>query len=580
MKFNKISLSPAFLALGYQSVQGKVRYFFFSHLLNIEIEFSQAEMMNRQAFDQFFASADRQFWLDMGLNLEYKFLDKTSKDKMFRLIDGFLQHAINECTKKGIKKAFKFIRQGAHEIKGKIYFHLGEVLLDERLHPVPFGEYGANYVFVKSNAINYIEHELVSEAEALDMQRFFSNRSWRNPMAPTIIMGHIYLSLLSGIAEWRPHISINGEADVGKSAISKAIKNLLVENASCSLQAGEKTTEAGIRYANDCYARLIMLEEAEGMLSDSKDHIMALARLASDGQVNRQATQIRGVFVEYYIPCCFMMFSIGLVAKEHADATRFLILDLLKDPNHPLDYKVIDKLRDKYFNEHFGRRLHFDAYSNARRFKELTTQIINMLTDEDRSVRNIAPILAAYCCLMKRTDDMEYITELINKIKPTLAGIKNLNKYSEKERFIMLFLLQPIELELSGHRYRKPLVKWLRMVVEKDNDFEDEALRRWTEGRDGLQKLIQIKLADFSLGLIEKGGEMAFLHIGSTSPLLYQPYKNTTLINKVKTILLSLNAENKFLHISGKLKAFGWKIPYERLFETPSITDEDVKEYE
>jgi hypothetical protein len=579
MSSKKSPLLPAFLPLGCHSEDGRIYCHFFSLKMSVEIIILQQEMACLSAFDKLVLNADEKYWKKFGINPQYKALSKAKQPKEYEPIYKFLIMASDECASRGMDRSFRIIKQGAHISKGTYYFNLGEQLLDEALNPVDFGEYG-DYIFVKSWGINSMVGSHFSEMEVLDMQRFFSLRKWENPMSPIILMGFIYFSILSGIAEWRPHVSIRGEADSGKSTIARAIVKLLGENKGASIQGGRGTTEPGIRRFNEGHAWMIVYEEAEEeMKSDSKDKIMALARLTSDGLTSRQGGGGGGTGTsEFYLPCCFLLLSIGDPIKEHADLTRFISLEIKSNADNPLPWGELDRLKAKYFNEEVGRRLYHDAYSHARIFSELTTTIAGLINETERSVLNIIPILAAYCCFIKRHRDMDFIKDLITEITPTLKSMKKQNRYSERERFTYGFLNQHLELEIRGYRYRKTLHKWLRMIIEDAYEHEDEAFIKL--GPDPLRKLVKSKLNEYGLHVVKEKTEAPILNIASNSHVLLSPFKNSTLFPKLKTILSSLNAQNCLLNLGGEARGQGWKLSYSKLLELPDILEEDLKQFE
>lgn len=186
------------------------------------------------------------------------------------------------------------------------------------------------HIYQASSSLGFAESTM--EATAAEINEFRDALStWRFTRGETdvkLVLGWVMLAFVCGAIKWRPHISITGALQSGKSTLVGLIGTILGHAA---LVRDGGSSESGIRQEMGMRSCAVLLDEAE---SDAErlTGLIAYFRSGSSGAVKALGTAAHS-------PQLFEMRAMGLVAgiippkMFPADESRFIHLQL--DGNDP-----------------------------------------------------------------------------------------------------------------------------------------------------------------------------------------------------------------------------------------------------
>lgn len=153
---------------------------------------------------------------------------------------------------------------------------------------------------------------------------------WSDPIAPRILAGWIFTSLICASIRWRSHLYLVGPAGSGKSWLMNNVISKVLGDFAC--QAISSSTEASIRQGLKNNMIPVIFDEAEAKDAQAgmrREAIFELARQASSSQENTPITKggAGGVTKDYFVRSPFLFASIN-AEMEYADESRTTFLYL------------------------------------------------------------------------------------------------------------------------------------------------------------------------------------------------------------------------------------------------------------
>jgi hypothetical protein len=165
-----------------------------------------------------------------------------------------------------------------------------------------------------------------SEAVAQQLEDLLGRWNWEHEHAPAVMLGLVVNGMLGGLAAWRAHGFVIGEAGSGKTTLLRFVAGL------CPLTLYRNDfTEAGVRQALAETSASVILDEAEG--DDHGDgklkRVIEMLRRASSGQgvegVRGSPEQAARSFT---VTAAALMGATMAPPLPVQDATRFTLLHL------------------------------------------------------------------------------------------------------------------------------------------------------------------------------------------------------------------------------------------------------------
>lgn len=249
--------------------------------------------------------------------------------------------AVNEvldaCFKAGLYIPQKVRGVGVWEDKGRMVFNSGNGLWqigkDGELVKVEALE-GSPNVYEKDAASVELAAPL-TDSELAEISQAVRGLAWREPLMADHALGWPVIAVLAGIMRWRPHLSLTGQFESGKSKfIEKFVAPIL---AGLLISQQGNTSEAFFRRAIGRSSRPGLLDEAESENNKSESNftsISELARASSGGQATGIGKCGPGNTVKTFLcRSAFMFSSIGSGFTKASDLSRWTEVELVKRDN-------------------------------------------------------------------------------------------------------------------------------------------------------------------------------------------------------------------------------------------------------
>jgi hypothetical protein len=187
---------------------------------------------------------------------------------------------------------------------------------------------GTKYVYKHSRDLGLTpdvtpatRHEMKALWEVLKQWNFKRESDSR------LMLGWIASGMLAGALPWRTHCNLTGPAYAGKTALVRAIKNLL---GSACIAADNGSSVSGLRQKLGNDALVYLADEAE---ADGKTiaEVLAFLRTASAGSEILKGTQDQSGR-SFTVRCVGLLAGIVPPVMNAADASRFLLVEILPLP--------------------------------------------------------------------------------------------------------------------------------------------------------------------------------------------------------------------------------------------------------
>lgn len=283
---------------------------------------------------------------------------------------------MHQCHVKGVYDTMKLRASGAWIDEGRVVFHTGDMLNVDGV-PMQLSEFESKYTYERGQHVDYdFSAPPLKSSECQNIVEICDAVRWENPLMAHYLAGWCVVAPFCGALEWRPHLWLSGSAGAGKSYIMEKIVNPLLGE--FSLHTLHSTTEAGLRGQLKLNAKPVIFDEFKG--EDKGDvekvqNVLSLVRQASSETSARiYKGSANGKSVMYSIRSCFLLSSISVALKQHADETRISVLTL-RTPASDSESRRLEK-------ENFKRI--------ERLVLDLTPEYVQRL--HNRTLRNIKTI--------------------------------------------------------------------------------------------------------------------------------------------------------------------------------------------
>lgn len=222
--------------------------------------------------------------------------------------------------------------RGAWYDDGRVVLHLGDRLIVDGV-TTPVNKIRSYYIYEGKLRIGNVDAVPLSKEEACEVLRILNLVYFNKSASHVLLAGWCVLSTICGALDWRPHIWVTGPAGSGKSWIMENIVMPMLGK--MNVHALGKSTEAGIRQTLNGDALPVVIDEAEIDDRGQKDTMQSILTLMRQSSSDSTAGIIKGSSGgkshQVFIRSCFMLSSIGIGTKYHADETRTTNIEIKKD---------------------------------------------------------------------------------------------------------------------------------------------------------------------------------------------------------------------------------------------------------
>lgn len=268
--------------------------------------------------------------------------------------------------KAGIFDEARIRGRGVWNDEGRYVVHIGEELIvngDRK----SLGCISSKYIYTRNKAISKVPDAADCKADVERMVQIVDMFDWEQPLFRDLFLGWLFLCMVCGGLEWRPHIWLIGSPGSGKSTLwsfAKAVTSAF----NYAPQSTGNTSAAGIRQSISTDAIPVIIDEAEADRSNKLLEIIQMIRAASS---ETGAPMTKGGSnhkpVTFYLRNMFMLSSVAQSLVEKQDLERFIILTLKKPegldaitPERLERYGLIKKLMLDIDDE-FSARIFYKA---------------------------------------------------------------------------------------------------------------------------------------------------------------------------------------------------------------------------
>lgn len=283
-----------------------------------------------------------------------------------------------------------------------------------------------------------------TKEEMLQIFECFKTWHWKYKSDAVLLLGWIAHGYLCGALDWRTHANITGGRGTGKSSLMTLISNLFGDYA--VLTDGD-STEAGIRQRIGNASRPILIDEAEAV-GTKIGKTLQMLRSASSGAEVLRGTQ-DGSGTRYQIRACGLVGGIVPPTLNSADASRFLILELVK----ALSGEEPEFVKNHKLAKEFGRKFFMRILLNCERFSrtlEIVKQAINRKMESNRISDTYGNAVAgAWIALMD--DEITYEKAVVFFDKFQLNGVEEQKETSDAQECLTHLLTSMVRTSSGEH---------------------------------------------------------------------------------------------------------------------------------
>lgn len=250
-------------------------------------------------------------------------------------IDLVCNDLIQQCQQAGPYNPYRLRGRGAWFDKGRVVLHLGDrLIVDGAQHET--STFASNYIYESRAHVGNANATPLTATEASEVIALMRMLTFNNLASHQFLAGWCMIATICGALDWRPHIWVTGPAGSGKSWV---MENMVIPLLGDSkVHALGKSSEAGIRQMLNGDALPVVIDEAESDEKSQKDSMQAILTLmrqsSSESGASIYKGSVSGKSIQYCIRSCFLLSSIGVGTKNHADETRVTPLNLRPDKAH------------------------------------------------------------------------------------------------------------------------------------------------------------------------------------------------------------------------------------------------------
>ena len=255
---------------------------------------------------------------------------------------------------------------GAHIDNKRCVYHLGNKLLVNGAK-TGLWNFDSEYLYEETHPHVQVASKGLSNKECENFIDICNQFTWTNPKVDaTVAAGWIAVAPICGVLKHRPILSINGEAESGKSTFSNKLVAPVLGQARLHMKG--VSTLAGYRRAMGPNTIPVIVDEAEGKtMRDNLDvqDLLSIPRQGFDDGGQRYRASQSGEGVVSSKPLSSFSFSnIKTLLTEPEDTSRTLFLRVEKrseSAHHDLENRLLNTITPK-----FAEKFLFRAVKNMR----------------------------------------------------------------------------------------------------------------------------------------------------------------------------------------------------------------------
>lgn len=247
-------------------------------------------------------------------------------------IDLVCNDLIQQCNAVGAYDVGRTRGRGAWYDRGRIVLHLGDRLVVDGV-TMSTDDIESRYIYESKPRIGNTDAIPLTAKEAVEVIYLMELVNFNKTASPRLLAGWCMLATICGSLEWRPHVWLTGPAGSGKSWVMENMVMPLLGN--MNVHALGKSTEAGLRQTLNGDALPVVIDEAEIDDKNQKESMQSILTLMRQSSSESGASIFKGSVTgkssQVYMRSCFLLSSIGVGTKHHADETRISVLDIRPD---------------------------------------------------------------------------------------------------------------------------------------------------------------------------------------------------------------------------------------------------------
>ena len=375
-------------------------------------------------------------------------------------VDLVCNELIQQCQKVGPYDPYRLRGRGAWFDKGRVVLHLGDRLIVDGAQ-VGTDEIPSHFIYESRAHVGNANATPLTANESKEIVDMMKMLSFTNLASHQFLAGWCMIATICGALDWRPHIWVTGPAGSGKSWV---MENMIIPLLGDSkVHALGKSSEAGIRQMLNGDALPVVIDEAESDEKSQKDAMQAILTLmrqsSSESGASIYKGSITGKSVQYCIRSCFLLSSIGVGTKNHADETRVTPLNLRPDrsPNATARFEWLIKRVNALLSPEYCERLRARAIKMIpviRKNKTILSRYISShMINSTRMADQYGSLLAGTYALL--SDDVlneDTIVDFV-KILETREDDSDVIEVADHTECLQVIMQSPTQLRSSPPNY-------------------------------------------------------------------------------------------------------------------------------
>lgn len=324
---------------------------------------------------------------------------------------------MDACQDAGVYRESKRREAGTWLAEGGGLVCNGDVCFDDRGQLQARVAPGRSYVLPVGKGLDLSPADVpATPSEVLEFERALDAWEWSIPDAGRFVLGWVACAVYSGALTWRPHLYITGRAGAGKSTLARMLGTVFGRGVA---RPTGQLTQAGLLQTLGGRAIPCIIDETEfGKSNKSTLAALDVARWASsmteddDGVLRGTA---RGEAVGYRVFSPFAFLGINLPKLEHADQSRAVTLEMLRQ-KRAADGGTPRLFVDECYGAEQGRKLRRLALTRWQVFQAALPLLRDCIMRKGGTARQadtMGSLLAGYW-------------SIISAVVPTAADVSSL----------------------------------------------------------------------------------------------------------------------------------------------------------
>jgi putative DNA primase/helicase len=400
---------------------------------------------------------------------------------------------IRLCERAGVFDPLRQRGRGGWYDEGRSILHLGDRLIVGG-QSTALDEVKSRFIYEAGPPLEYNETAPLAIRDAHRLRDILDMLFWERPIYATFLAGWIVIAPICGALPHRPHVWLTGGAGTGKTHVIENIIKPILGNFSLPVQS--ETTSAGIRQALEFDALPVLIDEFEGENFAGQERVQKIIELARQAFSDSSARIIKGSQggkpTSYHIRSCFLMSSIGVNITKQADASRIMILSLVRPYDTDTQtkaehFKTLCALTESTITDQWAsgfRARSIAMIPTIRKNTQIFAAAVAECIGNRRAGDQIGPLLAgAWSLSSDAIIDPDKAREWVNKND---WSEQTISEQDSDERRCLDYLLQHIvrlpheELSVAEmiFKYKRSIEENATSLDVPVSEYCDEALKR------------------------------------------------------------------------------------------------------